>query len=235
MWVSFNTPQYRDWFTTLREWTAANPNSRDGVPPVNINDLADTKLFTPADLDEGVYLTANVWNSTRDSEITVRINDGEPLPLTRTQDGEGEAVRFGVDYSDPYSVVRQMQTARYAFVSESGEERNQGWQQTRGNQRGPGNPQSVAASYIAEKSSHVWRVQLPTDLPLGVHVAEVTSVDRYGQVATEHLAFEVLAERPDPFWNNEPWQDNSVTGGLLTDERGLPVLDEAGDPVRVDE
>lgn len=233
MWLSFNTPQYREWYQTLRPWTAANPNTRTGVPPVNINDLADTKLFTPQDLAEGVYLTANVWNSTRDSKVTVRIDDGQPIPLTRTQEGNGEPVRIGVDYSDPYSVVRQMQTARYAFVSESGNPRAQGWEQNRGARRGPGAPQSVPENYIAEKSSHVWRVRLPADLPLGVHVAEVTSVDRYGQVATDHLTFEVLAERPDPFWRTEPWQDGSVTGNLVMDVRGLPVLDQNGDPVTV--
>ena len=231
MWLSFNTPQYREWFETLRSWTAANPPTSGGVPPVNINDLADTKLFTPEDLAGGVWLTANVWTSTRDSEIAVRIDDGEPVALTRTQQGSGEPVRFGVDYSDPYSVVRQLQTARYGFASESGNDRAQGWEQFRGTRRGPGVPQSVSEGYIAEKSSHVWRWQLPADLPLGVHVAEVTSVDRNGQEATDYIAFEVLAERPPPFWRTEPWQDGSVSGGLVTDERGLPVLDENGDPV----
>ncbi|QVQ52334.1 calcineurin-like phosphoesterase C-terminal domain-containing protein [Spiractinospora alimapuensis] len=207
MWTSFNTPQYRAWFEELREWTARNPNSADGVPPVNVNDLADTKLFTPEDLAEGVFLTANVWNGSRDSDVSVRIDDGEPLPLSRTQDGEGEEVRYGVDHSDPYAVVRQMQTARYALVSESGEERAQGWQQTRGNQRGPGAPQSVAESYIAEKSSHLWRVAMPEDLPIGSHVAEVSSVDRYGRTSTDSIAFEVAEERPTPFWRTEPWED----------------------------
>lgn len=235
MWLSFNTPLYREWFTTLRDWTVANPPTADGLPPVNINDLADTELFTPAELAEGVWLTANVWNGSRDSEITVRIDDREPVTLTRTQPGDGEPVRFGVDFSDPYSVVRQMQTARYAFASESGNPRAQGYEQFRGSRSGPGAPQSVALGNVAEKSSHVWRVQLPTDLPLGVHVAEVTSVDRYGQEATDQIAFEVLAERPPPFWRTEPWQDDSVSGGLVMDERGMPVLDADGDPVRADD
>jgi hypothetical protein len=235
MWASFNTPQYREWFEELRAWTAENPNTAEEIPPVNINDLADTKLFTPQDLDQGVYLTANVWNSSRDSEVSVSINGGDPLPLARTQDGEGEEVRIGVEYSDPYSVVRQMQTARYAFVSESGEERAQGWEQTRGNQRGPGAPQSVAENYIAEKSSHIWRVEMPGDLPLGAHTAEITSVDRYGQRATELITFEVLDERPPPFWRTEPWEDDSVTADLARDHRGLPLLDEDGEPVRLDD
>lgn len=223
MWLSFNTPQYRDWYDVLRSWTAENPPTADGIPPVNINDLDDLKLFTPEDLADGVFLTANVWNGTRDSEVSVSIDGEEPLELTRTQEGDGEEVYSGVDYSDPYSVVRQMQTARYAFVSESGDERAQGYEQTRGNQRGPGAPQSVQENYIAEKSSHVWRLQMPEDLPVGAHVADVTSVDQYGQVTTDQIVFEVREERPDPYWRHELWEDNNPAGGPATDNRGLPA------------
>jgi hypothetical protein len=223
MWLSFDTPQYRQWFEVLRDWTANNPPSSDAIPPVNINDLADTKLFTPDDLADGVHLAANVWNGSRDSTVSMTIDDGEPVELVRTQEGEGEEVRVGVEYSDPYSVVRQMQTARYAFESTSGNERTQGWEQFRGTRRGPAAPQSVDQSYIAEKSSHLWRYQLPSDLPVGTHVAEVTHVDRYGQVATDQIVFEVRAERPDPFWREELWMDGRPAGGPATDNRGLPI------------
>lgn len=205
MWLSFNTPQFREWFETLRAWTADNPPTADGVPPVNINDLADTKLFTPEDLAEGVFLTANVWNGSRDTDVSVSLDGGDPLELARTQSGQGEELHVGVDYADPFSVVRQMQTARYAFESESGNERAQGWEQTRGSKGGPGAPQSVSERYIAEKSSHLWRVQMPEDLEIGTHTAEVTSTDRYGRTVTDQIVFEVRAERPDPFWRAELW------------------------------
>ena len=63
----------RDWYETLLAWTAAHSWEDGLIPPRSINDLADTRLFTPAELAEGVHLAANVWNGSRHSEVTVRI------------------------------------------------------------------------------------------------------------------------------------------------------------------
>jgi C terminal of Calcineurin-like phosphoesterase/N terminal of Calcineurin-like phosphoesterase/Calcineurin-like phosphoesterase len=210
MWLSFNTPQFRQWFNKLRAWTDSNPPTTDQVPPVNVHDLADIKLFTPSDLAKGVYLSANVWNSTKDSEVTVSVDDGEPMTLTRTQAGEGEEVHFGVDYTDPFSAIRQLQIARTAFQSTSGNERAQGYETGQASKFGPGVPQSGPTSYIAEKSSHLWRLKMPTDLELGTHVARIQFVDRYGQSFTDEIVFEVREKRPFRFWRNGPWEDETA-------------------------
>jgi hypothetical protein len=211
MWMSFNTPQFREWFTKLREWTAQNPPTSGKIPPVNFNDLADLKLFTPEDLAAGVYLSANVWNSTKDSSVKVSIDGGKPLALTRTQEGNGEAVKMGVDFTDPHSAVRQLQVARYGFQSTSGNERAQGFETGRGSKAGPGVPQSGSPGYIAEKSSHLWRVRMPTGLELGTHVAQISFKDRYGQKFTDEIVFEVRAERPTQFWDNGPWETEAAS------------------------
>ncbi|MBA0124771.1 calcineurin-like phosphoesterase C-terminal domain-containing protein [Haloechinothrix sp. YIM 98757] len=207
MWLSFNTPQFRDWFQRLRSWTGENPPTAEQVPPVNVGDLDDMKLVTPQDLDDGVYLTANVWNGSRDSSVTATVGGGEPFELERTQDGAGEDVRYGVDFADPFATVRQLQVARYAFESTSGNERAQGWEQFRGARRGPAPPQGLSPDLIAEKSSHLWRARLPSDLPLGTHVVEVTFADRYGAEFTDRITVEVREERPDRFWRDGPWGD----------------------------
>jgi hypothetical protein len=210
MWLSFNTPQFRQWFNKLRTWSAENPPTSDKVPPVNVNDLADIKLFTPEDLAKGVYLAANVWNSTQDSTVSVSIDDGEPMTLTRTQAGAGEEVHFGVDYTDPFSAIRQLQVARTAFKSGSGNLRAQGYETGQGSKIGPALPQSGPTSYIAEKSSHLWRVEMPTDLELGTHVARIEFVDRYGQSFTDEIIFEVRDKRPFRFWRTGPWEDETA-------------------------
>ena len=218
MWLSFDTPAYRAWFEKLRGWTATNPPVSEQTPPVNVNDLPDNEMFTTHDLSQGVHLTANVWYGTRDSEVSVRIDGGEPIDLERTQQGAGEPVRVGVSYSDPFSVQRQLQIARTAFVSESGNERAQGYERGRGLVRGPGAPQADSETFIAEKSSHIWRAQLPTDLSAGTHVAEVTHLDRHGRSSTERMIFEVVEEMPPAFWRHGPWQDVTGPGTVFSDD-----------------
>ena len=60
---------------------------------------------------------------------------------------------------------------------------------------------------IADQSNHLWRLPLPPDLPIGAHIAEVTTIDRFGRSFTDHIAFEVREERPDPFWREELWPE----------------------------
>ena len=46
---------------------------------MTVNDLPDTRPLTPEDLDGTVWLTANVWNGTRDTEVFATIGDGPRL------------------------------------------------------------------------------------------------------------------------------------------------------------
>ncbi|NBC32388.1 MAG: hypothetical protein GVY13_06900 [Alphaproteobacteria bacterium] len=207
MWLSFNTPQFRSWYETLLAWTQAHGWEEGLVPPLSINDLADTKLFTPADLAEGVSLAANVWNGSRHTAVTVRINGGDPVSLTRTQEGEGEDVREGADYADPFAIMRQLSVARYALRSSEGAPRTQGFEIWQGERFGPAFPQAMQPWMLADQSMHLWTWTLPADLPAGTHVAEVTATDRHGRSVTDRIVFEVRAERPDPLWREDLWEE----------------------------
>jgi calcineurin-like phosphoesterase family protein len=51
--------------------------------------------------------------------------------------------------------------------------------------------QLVHGGSIAERSMHLWRLELPADLAVGTHTAEVTATDVHGREFTETLTFEV--------------------------------------------
>ena len=202
MWVSLSTPGFRRWYDALVDWKTTEPDQRDRVPPVNLNDLPDTKLLTRADLDDGTFLTVNVWLGSRETRVTAQIGEAA-LTLERTQEGAGEPARVGVDFADPFSAPRQLQVGRFALESRSGEWRNQGFELFRGTTNGPAPPQPTPV--LSDRSMHLWRVRLPAGLADGLHVVTVTAVDRHGRQSTERMAFEVRASRPAPHWRREPW------------------------------
>jgi hypothetical protein len=202
-WLSFNTPEFRRWYDAIRTWAAEPRDARDPVPPLSVNDLADTRLFTPADLAEGVWLTANVWVGDAQTTVTATVGDGAPVALERTQQGAGEAVKVGAEWADPFAAVRQLSVARLAVQSRSGDERDQGVELFRGSRFGPAAPQPM--SVVADRNMHLWRLRLPADLPPGAHVATVTTTDRHGRATVERIAFEVRDERPAPRWRSELW------------------------------
>ncbi|MDR7385637.1 calcineurin-like phosphoesterase family protein [Promicromonospora iranensis] len=51
--------------------------------------------------------------------------------------------------------------------------------------------QLVHGGSVAERSMHLWRVELPADLAAGTHTAEVTATDVHGREFTQSLTFEV--------------------------------------------
>lgn len=51
--------------------------------------------------------------------------------------------------------------------------------------------QLVHGGSVADRSMHVWRVELPADLEPGEHTAEVVATDVHGREFTETLTFEV--------------------------------------------
>lgn len=202
-WLSFNTPEFRDWYDAVRGWSAEPQATRGENPPVSINDLADTRVFTPADLAEGVWLSANVWIGDAATTVTAMINDGAAQALERTQAGAGEAVKVGAEWADPFAAMRQLSVARVATESGSGEERNQGVEVFRGTAFGPYSPRPMTV--LADRNSHLWRLRLPAEMPEGAHVMTVTTTDRHGAATVERIAFEVRPERPAPRWRSELW------------------------------
>ena len=206
MALSFNTPGFRAWFDELWAWQDEVGLGADAVPPVTVNDLPDLELFTPAELAEGVYLTANVWRGNRRTEVTASIDGGAAMAMTRTQEGNGEALRRGAAWADPFAVPRQMTIGRYAWQSRSGDPRAQGFEVWQGARFGPVPPQGMSARHVADSSPHLWRLRVPEDLAVGTHVATVRATDRHGRTSTDRIVFEVRAERPAPRWRRELWQ-----------------------------
>lgn len=209
MALSFNTPQFRDWFTALYDWTDAREDGDTDLPPVTVNDLADLKLFTPEDLGATVWLTANIWIGDRNTEVTATINGGVEIPMTRSQPGNGENILAGAEFADPFATPRQMTIGRFAWESRSGEPRAQGFEVWQGSSYGPGPAQSAETWMIADSSSHLWRLEMPADLPEGAHVIEVTARMADGRTYSDRITFEVRPERPFPYWDNTLWEDET--------------------------
>ena len=52
--------------------------------------------------------------------------------------------------------------------------------------------QFVHGGGLADRSMHLWRLELPADLAAGKHTAEVAATDVHGREFTETLTFEVV-------------------------------------------
>ena len=55
--------------------------------------------------------------------------------------------------------------------------------------------QLVHGGSLADRTMHLWRLDLPGDLDTGEHTAEVTATDSYGREYTDVLEFEVVERR----------------------------------------
>lgn len=202
-WVDINTPAFRSWFETLEAWRQSSREDRHPVPPLTVHDLPDTRLVTPEELAQGVFLTVNVWAGSAETRVRARIGEGETFELERTQQGSGEAPRIGAAYADPFAAQRQMTVGRYAFTSREGQPRSQGYESFNGaTWRGHPQPQGS----VADRNMHLWQARLPEKLPTGVHRIEVTSIDRHGGRLTDTLLFEVRETKPARRWRQEPWE-----------------------------
>jgi hypothetical protein len=104
---------------------------------------------------------------------------------------------------DPFALAKQMQVARYAFRSTSGDVNAQGFELFTGSKYGPANPRPLDSWLWTQASMHIWTAKLPAGLEPGSYVAKVTAVDEYGRSFTETLTFEVGEERPNPYFDRE--------------------------------
>lgn len=202
--LSISSPFFREWFAAMDAWKRESSAASDTPPPVNINDLGDPNVLTPDDLaDGGSWLMANVWNGTTGSEVSVQVDDREPVAATRTQEARGEGARSGAEFADPFATMRQLQVTRHGLESTSGNERAQGWEAFRGSSFGPGPAQPLPLWLWADQSSHLWRLPLPADLEQGPHTATVRATDADGRPYLETLRFEIVDERPPMFFRSE--------------------------------
>ena len=187
----------------MKDWAMTPIETRPETPPVNINDLPDTSILTAADLSAGTKLMVNVWNGSRDSKVWVQIDDMPKILATRTQDGIGEGK---VESLDPFALKKQMYVFRYAAKSESGDERSQGFELWNGANFGTADPQPLDGWMLTEASNHIWAVDIPADLKEGVHTLKITTRDTYGKFYTSHKTFEVMEERPAPYFRMEVFE-----------------------------
>ncbi|MEM7498769.1 MAG: calcineurin-like phosphoesterase family protein [Pseudomonadota bacterium] len=198
--ASFNTPRFREWAEKLFAYADAYPVPADVLPPVTINDLGDMNMLTREDLEEGTWLAVNVWNGSDQSKVAVSINGGTPMTATRTQKGEGEAALKGPEHADPLALARQATQGRQTFRSAAGGDETAGYQTWKGTSwaspvAGPFQPWMLTRG-----SSHLWRLDLPADLPAGAHSMQISMTDRYGRTFSHTLSFEVVEDLPEMNW-----------------------------------
>lgn len=206
LWVDFNTPAFRDWSDMLEAWSREPEARRDPVPPVTVNDLADTRVLTPEDLAEGVWATVNFWQGSASATVRASINGGPSFELARTQEGQGEDWRLGAEYLDPFSTKRRATIGRFAYQSRSGDELAQGHGRGQGHIHGLGvvrPPQPYAAMH--RPNPHLWRARLPQNLAEGVHRLSVIATDHNGQTWRDVTLFEVRPYRLAPHLPRSYW------------------------------
>jgi len=203
MWLSVSTPAFRDWADKIFAWRDAPEDKRDPVPPLSVQDLPDVKILTPRDLAGQSWLTADVWMGDSTTKVMVAVDGAAPVPMTRTQEMKGEAVRSGSTWSDPFALQRQLTMARAAIQSRSGDPETQGYVQGRQKRLPPMPPQPRGSR--ADHSPHIWRYDLPKTLAEGMHTAVVTITRDQGEPSRDTLVFEVRPSRPKPTFDFEHW------------------------------
>ena len=57
-----------------------------------------------------------------------------------------------------------------------------------------------------DSSQHLWTIDLPADLPAGIHSLTVTATDHHGRTYSDTIAFEVVEEEPDMTWQEAFWE-----------------------------
>jgi len=206
LWVGLNTPQFRKMHEAINRWMRSDAAGQENaIPPYSLHDLADRGLVSRQDLQQGVLLTANVWLGSASTKVSVSINNGPAIALERTQQGQGEGMRQGPEFADPFSTARTMSVGRSAVVSSQGDARAQGFETFKG-RANQGVPRPQGRS-LSDHNMHLWTMTLPEDLPLGTHRLEVTSTDRHRRMNVEYFLMEVVDQAPERFWRNGPWQE----------------------------
>ncbi|MDY6921178.1 MAG: calcineurin-like phosphoesterase family protein [Pseudomonadota bacterium] len=203
MSVDFLSPTFLGWYHEMKDWANMPASSRPETPPVNINDLPDTSILTADDLAGGTQVMVNVWNGSRDSKVWVQIDDQPPVLAQRTQAGMGEGKNVTLD---PFALKKQMYVFRYAAKSRSGNERTQGFEMFRGSRFGTADPQPLEGWIWTEASNHIWAADVPADLEDGVHVMKIMTKDTYGKFYKTTKTFEVMDQRPAPYFRHEVFE-----------------------------
>ena len=205
MHASLSTPRFRDWADRLLAFRELYGRGFDQAPPVGLRDLGDMNMITLADLADGTWAAVNVWNGSAKSTVSVSINGGAAIPATRTQEGTGEAKKKGSFWADPLALAQQSDQGRVAMRSVDGGDDTAGFTTWQGYEW-KGEPGPFEGWMLTDNSFHLWRADLPTELPLGMHKLTFTTTDRYGRTFEDSITFEVVDELPDPNWQSKFWE-----------------------------
>ena len=203
--AGFNTPRFRDWAQKLLDYTSEFGGQWDREPTVTVNDLGDMRMLTLEDLESGSWVSINVWNGSRDSAVSVLI-DSKEIVAVRTQAGQGEDKHKGVEFADPVALARQSTIGRVTFRSADGGDRTAGFTTWQGVPWKGQHPGPFERWMLTDHSSHLWRADLPAELPVGVHTMTVSTTDRYGRTYQDTLSFEVVDTLPNPGWQKNLWR-----------------------------
>jgi hypothetical protein len=205
--ASFNTPRFREWAEKILGFAAVYDTASAGVlPPVTRNDLGDMYMLTTEDLEEGSWVAVNVWNGSRDAEVAVSINGGEAMTAELTQPGEGEEKQTGPEFADPLALARQSTQSDMAVRSVEGGDETAGYRTWQGTVWSS-EPGPLQAWMLTDNSMHLWRLDLPSDLPTGIHTMTVEATDRHGRTTSVDYAFEIVEALPDPLWQQALFDD----------------------------
>jgi predicted phosphodiesterase len=169
MHIAFKTRSFDEWYGRLWDWANQPESARPPQPPVTPKDLPDQGRLSQAELST-TPLVANVWNSTRDSVVMCRYDDGPALAAVQDR-----------EIGDPYVLRLQAYSTRYA----------EGFELFNGATYGPAPPQPLDPWMHVRISTHTWRCAIPSDLSPGPHTVTVLTTDRHGNAFEETNAFEV--------------------------------------------
>ncbi|PJJ45848.1 calcineurin-like phosphoesterase family protein [Glutamicibacter mysorens] len=179
---------------------------RDGTPPgvltlgIKNTDIVERFTATGQDPSKQMSLGLNTpeyrqwYEENLDKERGTVQPLADPLAVSRqglAQDtwlttnfwmgSTGATVEVSIDGQDPVAAVRTQQMA--------GERPLTGAEYS--------DPSAIAEQFVhggglAEKTSHLWRMELPDDLSVGEHTATATATDVHGRSYTEQLEFTVV-------------------------------------------
>jgi len=204
--ASFNTPRFRNWAERLIAFRDLYGRGFEQEPPVVRADLGDMNMVTKSDLEGGTWVAVNVWNGSAKSTVSLSINGGAALVGVRTQTGTGEAKNKGVEFADPLALAKQATQGSVASRSIDGGEITAGYTTWQG-VPWAGKPGPFQRWMLTDNSQHLWRAELPTDLPVGTHRLHIHVVDRSGRMFEDTLTFEVVEELPQWTWQDAFWEE----------------------------
>lgn len=206
--VSLLSPTFTTWYDSLLNWV------REGAvdkPPVNINDLDDTKIIPMSEIHE-TKLVANVWNGSSATKVMMELNPDRSKKARKDDEDDDDdyessghsankiMMTRSEDTLDPFALEKQMYISRFAAESTSGDDRAQGFELWTAAKFGPSSPRPADEWMHTDNSNHLWEADIPHDLAPGVHVAKVTAIDKFGRKSHETVVFEVRDERPERFF-----------------------------------